>query len=285
MGLLEGKVAIVTGAARGIGRAEALCLAAEGAKVVVNDLGGEWDGAGSDARPAERVVAEIAEAGGVAVPSFESVSDFAAARRIVDGAVTAFGRLDLLVNNAGFVRDRMLFNMSEEDFDAVVAVHLKGTFCMARWAAAYFREARHGGSIVNTASQAGLTGNVGQSNYSAAKGGIASMTLTWAHELRKYGVIVNAIAPTARTRMTERTFGAITVPEGEFDAAAPENVAPLVAYLGSDDARRRDITGCVFNVRGGDVEVFEGWRTVKSIQQDGRWTAPALAARMPELFS
>jgi NAD(P)-dependent dehydrogenase (short-subunit alcohol dehydrogenase family) len=285
MGWLDGKVAIVTGAGRGIGRAEALCLAGEGAKVIVNDLGGEWDGVGSDRRPAQLVVDEIRSAGGMAAASFESVCDFAAAKRIVDAAVAEFGRLDILVNNAGFVRDRMLFNMSEEEFDGVVAVHLKGTFCMARWAAAHFREAGHGGSIVNTTSQAGLTGNVGQTNYSAAKGGIAIMTLTWAHELRKYGVIVNAIAPTARTRMTERTFGAIAVPEGEFDAAAPENVAPLVAYLGTDDARRRDLTGYVFNVRGGDVEVFEGWRTVKGIHQNERWTVEALAARIPGLFS
>ncbi len=285
MGLLEGKVAIVTGAGRGIGRGEALCLGAEGAKVVVNDLGGEWDGTGRDQRPAELIAAEIRAAGGTAVANYDSVSDFEAARRIVDQAVREFGRLDLLVNNAGFVRDRMLFNMSEEEFDSVVGVHLKGTFCMGRWAAAYFREAKHGGSIVNTTSQAGLTGNVGQSNYSAAKGGIAIMTLTWAHELKKYGVLCNAIAPTARTRMTEKTFGTIGVPAGEFDAAAPENVAPLVAYLGTDDARAREITGVVFNVRGGDVEMFEGWRTVKGISNDRRWTVAALAARVPELFA
>jgi NAD(P)-dependent dehydrogenase (short-subunit alcohol dehydrogenase family) len=284
MGLLDGKVAIVTGAGRGIGRAEALCLAAEGAKVVVNDLGGEWDGTGRDERPARRVVDEVRDAGGMAIPNYDSVCNFDGARRIVDAAVTEFGRLDLLVNNAGFVRDRMLFNMSEEEFDSVVEVHLKGTFCMARWAARYFRETKQGGSIVNTTSQAGLTGNVGQTNYSAAKGGIAIMTLTWAHELRKYGVICNAIAPTARTRMTEGTFGAIEVPAGAFDAAAPANVAPLVAYLGSDDARRRDITGCVFNVRGGDVELFEGWRTVRGIQKDGRWSPCELVERMPDLF-
>jgi NAD(P)-dependent dehydrogenase (short-subunit alcohol dehydrogenase family) len=284
MGLLDGKVAIVTGAGRGIGRAEALCLAAEGAKVVVNDLGSAWDGSGDDRRPAQVVADEIRAAGGMAVASGESVCDFAGAKRIIDAALGAFGRLDLLVNNAGFVRDRMLFNMSEEEFDAVVAVHLKGTFCTARWAAAYFRETRQGGSIVNTTSQAGLTGNVGQTNYSAAKGGIASMTLTWAHELRKYGVICNAIAPTARTRMTESTFGTIPVPAGEFDAAAPENVAPLVAYLGTDAAREREITGYVFNVRAGDVERFEGWRTVRGIQTAGRWTVAELAARMPELL-
>lgn len=285
MGLLDGKVAIVTGAGRGIGRGEALCLAAEGAKVVVNDLGGEWDGTGADERPAQLVVDEIRAAAGVAIPSFESVCNFQAAKRIVESTVSEFGRLDILVNNAGFVRDRMLFNMTEEEFDAVVEVHLKGTFCMARWAAAYFREAKQGGSIINTTSQAGLTGNMGQTNYSAAKGGIAVMTLTWSHELRRYGVICNAIAPTARTRMTEKTFGAIEVPDGEFDVAAPENVAPLVAYLGTDEARAREITGYVFNVRGGDVELFEGWRTQKGIQRDGRWTVRELVDRVPELFS
>jgi NAD(P)-dependent dehydrogenase (short-subunit alcohol dehydrogenase family) len=285
MGLLDGKVAIVTGAGRGIGRGEALCLASEGAKVVVNDLGGEWDGTGSDERPAASVVEEIQAAGGVAIPNYESVCDFEGARRIVDSAIGEFGRLDLLVNNAGFVRDRMLFKMSEEEFDAVVAVHLKGTFCMGRWAAAYFRDAKHGGSIVNTTSQAGLTGNVGQTNYSAAKGGIAVMTLTWSYELRKYDVICNAIAPTARTRMTERTFGAMEVPEGEFDEAAPENIAPLVVYLGSDEARARDISGYVFNVRAGEVELFNGWRTGRGIDKDGRWTAAELVERMPELFT
>jgi len=284
MGLLDGKVAIVTGAGRGIGRGEALCLAAEGAKVVVNDLGGEWDGTGQDDRPAGLVVEEIRKAAGVAIPNFASVADFEAARGIVDLAVTEFGRLDLLVNNAGFVRDRMLFKMTEEEFDAVVNVHLKGTFCMARWAAAYFREAGHGGSIVNTTSQAGLSGNLGQTNYSAAKGGIAIMTLTWAYELRKYDVICNAIAPTARTRMTEKTFGAVEAPEGEFDEAAPENVAPLVAYLGTDAARGREFTGNIFNVRGGDVELFEGWKTVKGIERAGRWTVAELVERVPELF-
>jgi NAD(P)-dependent dehydrogenase (short-subunit alcohol dehydrogenase family) len=284
MGLLDGKVAIVTGAGRGIGRGEALCLASEGARVVVNDLGGEWDGTGRDERPAQQVVDEIRQAGGTAVASFESVSDFDGARRIIDTAVREFGRLDLLVNNAGFVRDRMLFKMTEEEFDAVVTVHLKGTFCTSRWAAVYFREAQHGGSIVNTTSQAGLSGNVGQSNYSAAKGGIAIMTLTWAQELRKYDVICNAIAPMARTRMTEGTFGPMEVTAGKFDADAPENIAPMVAYLGSDDARQRAITGRVFHVWGSEVKIFEGWRTGKGIETAGRWTPAALLGRVPELL-
>ena len=283
MGILEGKVAIVTGAGRGIGRGEALLLAQEGARVVVNDLGVEFDGEGSDRKIASVVVEEIRKAGGEAVANFESVIDFHGGKNIVDSAIHAFGKLDILVNNAGFVRDRMIFKMSEEEFDAVVAVHLKGTFNCGRWACAYFRERNQGGRIINTTSAAGLAGNVGQTNYAAAKAGIAIMTLVWSLEMEKYGVTCNAIAPSARTRMTETTFGEFE-PEspGAFDFAAPENIAPLVAFLASDDAQH--ISGRVFGVQGGDIDLYQVWQARKSISKEGRWTATELSKRIQELL-
>jgi len=282
MGTLDGKVAIITGAGRGIGRAEALLLALEGAKVVVNDLGVEFDGEGSDRKVADQVVEEIREAGGQAVANYDSVSDFQAAKNIIDTAVNEFGQLDILVNNAGFVRDRMVFKMSEEEFDAVVGVHLKGTFNCGRWACVYFRERNAGGRIINTSSAAGLVGNVGQTNYAAAKAGIAIMALTWSLEMEKYGVTVNAIAPTARTRMTEMTFGDIEAEEGEFDFASPENIAPLVAYLASDDAQ--EITGKIFGVQGGDIDIYESWQVKKSISKEGRYSVEDLKDKIKDLF-
>lgn len=282
MGTLEGKVAIVTGAGRGIGRSEALLFGREGARVVVNDLGVEFDGEGSDRQVADQVVEEIRASGGQAVANYDSVSDFQAAKNIINTAVREFGQLDILVNNAGFVRDRMVFKMSEEEFDAVVGVHLKGTFSCGRWACAYFRERNGGGRIINTTSAAGLVGNIGQTNYAAAKAGIAIMTLTWALEMERYGVTVNAIAPSARTRMTEMTFGDIEAEEGEFDFASPENIAPLVAYLASDDAQR--ISGKIFGVQGGDIDLYEPWKVKRSISKEGRFSVDELKEKIKELL-
>ncbi|HUT51999.1 MAG TPA: SDR family NAD(P)-dependent oxidoreductase [bacterium] len=281
MGLLDGKVAIVTGAGRGIGRAEAMLLAAEGAKVVVNDLGVELDGSGRDQSVAQKVADEIMAAGGDAVSNQESVSDHEAARLIVEQAISSFGRLDIVVNNAGITRDKMVYNMEEAMFDAVVAVHMKGTFNLGKWACRYFREKGEGGRIINTTSAAGLVGNVGQTNYGAAKAGIAAMTLIWAREMGKYSVTVNAIAPAARTRMTLAAFGDLTPEEGEFDAMAPENVAPLVAYLAS--AAAAEVTGQVIGVSAGDIEIFEPWKPIKSISKEGRWTVAELTEKMKEI--
>jgi NAD(P)-dependent dehydrogenase (short-subunit alcohol dehydrogenase family) len=278
MGVLDGKVAIVTGAGRGIGRAEAMLLAAEGAKVVVNDLGVELDGSGRDQSVAQTVVDEIRKAGGDGAANQESVADHAAAERIIEQAIKTFGRLDIVVNNAGITRDKMVYNMEEAMFDAVVAVHLKGTFNMGKWACRYFREKGEGGRIINTTSAAGLVGNVGQTNYGAAKAGIAAMTLIWAREMGKYHVTVNAIAPAARTRMTMAAFGDLTPEAGEFDAMAPENVAPLVAYLASDAAA--EVTGQVIGVSAGDIEIFEPWKPDKSISKEGRWTVAELTEKM-----
>ncbi len=285
MGVLEGKVAVVTGAARGLGRSHALALAGEGAKVVVNDLGAELDGTGKSRDPADNVVKEIKDAGGVAVASYESVADFQGAKRIIDCAIDSFGKLDILVNNAGFVRDKIAFNMSEEDWDAVIAVHLKGTFNCGRWACSYFREqSKEGklenGRIISTTSHSGLLGNVGQANYGAAKAGIAALTKIWALEMERYKVTCNAIAPMARTRMTEISLPPPTA-EGQFDEFAPENVSPLVVYLASDQAQK--ITGRVISIRGGKLELFQPWHIDKSIDIGTRWTVNEIGQRIHEL--
>jgi NAD(P)-dependent dehydrogenase (short-subunit alcohol dehydrogenase family) len=287
MGLLDGKVAIVTGAGRGLGRSHALALAREGARVVVNDAGRELDGTGGGRAPADEVVRQIVAAGGGAMANYEDVADFDAARRIIDSALDSFGRLDILVNNAGIVRDRISFNMSEEDFDAVVAVHLKGTFNCGRWACASFRQqSKEGklerGRIISTSSHSGLLGNVGQSNYGAAKAGIAAMTIIWSMEMGRYNVTCNAIAPMARTRMTEANIGPPPA-DGPFDEYAPENVSPLVVYLASEQAQH--ITGRVFSIRGGKLEAFEPWQIGKSIDIGRRWTADEIARRIDELGS
>jgi len=286
MGALEGKVAIVTGAGRGIGRGEALLLAAEGARVVVNDLGGEWDGTGADNRPAQQVVDEIKAAGGDAVANYDNVADWAGAERLVKQAIDAFGTLDVLVNNAGILRDRMLFNMSEAEWDAVITVHLKGHAAPTRHACGYWRERSKAGDAVNasvvcTSSTSGLLGNAGQSNYGAAKAGIAAFAQIISMEMARYGVRVNAIAPAARTRMTESTFGEIKS-AGPFDEWAPENVAPLVGFLASDDAA--GITGQVFYVAGGTVQLYQGWGPVGEAKKDDRWTVAELAKEVPALF-
>jgi NAD(P)-dependent dehydrogenase (short-subunit alcohol dehydrogenase family) len=292
MGMLDGKVAIVTGAGRGLGKAHALFLAKAGAKVVVNDLGGAADGSGSSATPAEEVVAEIKKAGGDAIASPESVTGWDSSKKIIDLAISKFGRLDILVNNAGFLRDRMTFKMTEQEFDAVIQVHLKGTFNCGKWAITYFYEQSKAGKkvagrIINTVSHAGLGGNAGQPNYGAAKGGIAALTMVWGREMAKYGVTANAIAPMARSRMTlgsEMTKGIMgeAAPKEGFDKWAPENLSPLVVYLGSDQAG--DITGRIFTVTGGKVQVFVPWTPGKSIDLgDKRWTEQELHKRIREL--
>ena len=288
--ICNGRVVIVTGAGRGIGRAHALEFARQGARVVVNDLGAALDGAGISARPAEEVVEEIRVGGGEAVASFEDVADWESARRIVGQALDTFGRLDVVVNNAGFVRDRMFVNAAEDEWDAVVKVHLKGHFCVSRWAAAHWRDRAKAGDdndarIINTSSGAGLLGSVGQAAYSAAKGGILSLTLVQAAELGRYGVTVNAIAPAARTRMTEEVFAAtMTKPEGDdFDAMAPENVSPLVVWLGSPESA--GVTGRVFEVEAGRIGIADGWQHGPTFDKGARWDPAEIGPAVKDLLA
>ena len=283
---LEGKVAIVTGAGRGIGRAHALALAEAGAKLVVNDLGAAVSGEGSDETPAQQVVREIEVAGGEAVANGENVADFAGAGRMVDQAIERFGRLDILINNAGILRDRMLVNMTEDEWDAVIAVHLKGHFAPTRHAAAHWRErskegAEVRGRVINTSSPSGVFGNVGQTNYGAAKAGIAGFTIIAAQELQRYGVTVNCLAPNARTRMTEDTFD-MSAPEDGFDPLDPANMSPLVVALCADEAQ--EITGQVFHVWGGAINALQGWTAGELFASDERWEADALLGALVERF-
>jgi NAD(P)-dependent dehydrogenase (short-subunit alcohol dehydrogenase family) len=287
MNQLEGRVAIITGAGRGIGREHALLFASEGAKVVVNDLGGSPEGTGSDASPADEVVAEIEAMGGEAIANHDDVTDFEAAKRMIDSAVEAFGDLHVLVNNAGILRDRMLTNMTEAEWDAVIAVHLKGHFAPMRHAAAYWREKAKAGdevkaSVINTSSTSGLFGNIGQTNYGAAKMGIAALTIIGNSELKRYGVRVNAIAPAARTRLTQDLGGASSkpVPEGEFDRMSPANISPWVGYLATEGC---PINGRNFLVYGGTVELFQPFAVVDKISKDGRWSLEELAEAGPKL--
>jgi len=259
--LCEGRIAIVTGAGRGIGREHALSLAAHGAKVVVNDLGGSVDGTGGDLSPAQQVVEEIKGMGGEAVANGDSVSSWEGAQRLINTAVETFGDLHAVVNNAGILRDRMLTNMTEEEWDAVINVHLKGTFAPSRWAAAYWREqAKAGkpvdGRIINTTSVSGIYGNPGQTNYGAAKAGIASFTNIAALELARYGVTVNAVAPVALTRMTEG-LGPAPETDEEREMRSPRWIAPIVTWLAS--AESKDVTGRVFEASGNVLAIAEGW--------------------------
>ncbi|MFF0524129.1 SDR family oxidoreductase [Actinomadura nitritigenes] len=284
--IADGRVVIVTGAARGIGREHALEFARHGARVVVNDLGAQVDGTGSSSGPAGEVVDEIRAMGGEAVADGTDVSDFEGARRLVASTVERFGDLHVLVNNAGILRDRMLVNMSAEEWDAVIAVHLRGTFAPLRHAAAYWRERHKAGHevdarVINTSSSSGIYGNAGQGNYGAAKAGIAALTVIAARELGRYGVTVNAVAPAALTRMTENLVPGRERPGEGFDPADPSNIAPLVVWLASPGAR--GITGRVFNVRGGRISVAEGWRAGPVVDKGARWDPHELDDVIPAL--
>ena len=291
MGALDGRVAIITGAGRGLGREHALLFAAEGAKVVVNDLGGEADGSGDDATPAQQVVAEIHAMGGEAIANGDNVSDWDGAQRLVQMAIETFGDLHVLVNNAGILRDRVVVNMTEAEWDAVISVHLKGHFCPTRMAAAYWREQSKAGnavnaSIIHTSSTSGLLANPGQANYGAAKSGIATLSQICAKELIRYGVRSNAIAPAARTRLTEATPGlgeAVKVPEdaAAFDTWNPANVSPFVAYLATADC---PFNGEAFLVQGGVVQRFRPWWLAEKIDKGDRWTVAELAERASALL-
>jgi NAD(P)-dependent dehydrogenase (short-subunit alcohol dehydrogenase family) len=287
MGICEGRVAIVTGAGRGIGREHALELARQGARVVVNDLGGSAGGEGRDASPAQSVVEEIKGLGGEAIVNGADVSDWEQAGQLVRAAVDAFGTLDVLVNNAGILRDRMFVNSSVEEWDAIMRVHLRGHFCPARHAAAWWRDRSKAGQpvaarIINTSSGAGLQGSVGQSNYAAAKAGIAALTLVQAAELGRYGVTANALAPSARTRLTETVFpDMMKKPETGFDAMDPANIAPIVAWLASEESG--DVTGRVFEIEGGKLSIADGWRTGPMLDRKGRWNPAELGDAVREL--
>ncbi|QZT64320.1 SDR family oxidoreductase [Mycolicibacterium austroafricanum] len=288
MGMLDGRVAVITGAGRGIGREHALLFAAQGAAVVVNDLGGSNTGEGADAGPAHEVVAEITANGGRAVANTDSVADWDGAKRVVQQAIDEFGRLDVLVNNAGILRDAFIAGMAEDQWDAVINVHLKGHFAMLHHAAAYWKEQSKAGdqptaAVINTASGSGVTlPNAGQANYGAAKAGIAALTLIAAEELERYGVRVNAIAPIARTRLTLATpgMGALMAEpdDGELDLFAPANISPLVGYLASEKC---PVTGKVYAVQGGAISLLQGWQDVETIETDKVWELDDIAARLP----
>jgi NAD(P)-dependent dehydrogenase (short-subunit alcohol dehydrogenase family) len=288
-GICESRVVIVTGAGRGIGRAHAIEFAREGARVVVNDLGAEVDGTGSSTGPTGEVVDAIRSMGGEAVANGDDVSDPAGAERLVATAITAFGALDVVVNNAGILRDRMVVNMTVDEWDAVMAVHLRGTFLTTHHAATYWRERAKAGAgndarIINTSSGSGLIGNIGQSNYGAAKAGIAAFTRIVAAELAHYGVTVNAVSPSARTRMTEAgRIGQTHFDDDEFDPYAPDNIAPLVVWLGSSQSA--GVTGRVFNVVGGRVGIMENWHEGAYADKGARWEPGELGAVVPDLLA
>jgi len=294
MALLDGRVVIVTGAGGGIGREHALAFAAEGARVVVNDIGVGLDGSpAGGGSAAQNVVDEIVAAGGEAVANGSNVANWGQAEALIQQAVDTYGTLDVLVNNAGIVRDRMFANATEEEFDAVTAVHLKGHFATMKHAAAYWRGKVKAGEaspdsldarIINTSSGAGLQGSVGQANYSASKAGIAALTLVAAAEMGRYGVSVNAIAPSARTRMTETVFADMMATQGQdFDAMAAENISPLVVWLGSVESR--DVTGKMFELEGGKIRIAEGWAHGPQIDKGAKWDPAELGPVVSDLLA
>jgi NAD(P)-dependent dehydrogenase (short-subunit alcohol dehydrogenase family) len=288
MGICDGRVVIVTGGARGIGREHSLAFAREGAKVVVNDLGGKTDGTGTDASAADQVVQEIRRAGGEAIANGADVADWDATRALVEQAVSTFGRLDVVVNNAGILRDRMFVNTSIEEWDLIMRVHLRGHFCTSRHAAAYWRDRVKAGDkiaarIINTTSGAGLQGSIGQSNYVAAKAGIAGLTLNQAAELARYGVTANCIAPSARTRLTEGVFAdKMKEVAAGFDVQDPANISPIVVWLGS--AESSGVTGKCFEVEGGKLSIADGWRTGPAADKGGKWEPSELGKTVAELI-
>ena len=289
MGICENRTVIITGAARGLGRAYALAFAAEGANVVVNDIGTSLGGEGRDTSAADGVVAEIIAAGGKAIANYEDVTDWDAAGRIVAATSNAFGDLHVVVNNAGSVRDRMFVSATIEEWDATMHVHLRGHFCISRHAVNYWRAKQKDGRdpdarIINTTSGAGLQGSIAQAAYSTAKGGIASLTLVQAAELGRYGITANALAPSARTRMTEQAFADKMATQGaEFDVMDPANIAPAVVWLGS--AESRDVTGCVFELEGGKIMIEDGWREGPVVDKGARWAPAEVGAAVERLLA
>ncbi len=289
-GICAGRVVIITGGGRGIGRGHATLFAREGARVVVNDWGAEVDGSGGASGPASEVVDEIRAAGGEAIANSEDVADWQAAKRLVDAALETYGRLDVVVNNAGILRDRMLVNMQEREWDEVIRVHLKGTAAVSHWAAAHWRERSKAGlandaRIINTSSGSGLYGNPGQSNYGAAKAGIAAFTIIAALELERYGVTVNAIAPAARTRMSPPggRIRSVEIPETRFDPYQPDNIAPVVVWLGSGESDA--VNGRIFGIAGGEIYIGEGWQPGAQIDKGERWSPDELGSVISKLLA
>ncbi|HWE55513.1 MAG TPA: SDR family oxidoreductase [Acidimicrobiales bacterium] len=290
-GICEGRVVVITGAGRGIGREDALEFARQGARVVVNDLGAEVDGTGTSSSPAHDVVEEIKSLGGEAIANGDDVSDTEGAARLVQSAIDTFGGLDTLVNNAGILRDRMLVNMTVDEWDAVIKVHLRGTYAPTHAALQYWRDRSKAGQtndarIINTTSPSGIYGNIGQTNYGAAKAGIAAFTVIAAMEVGRYGVTVNAIAPAALTRMTENLGGGglrAEVPADQWNPSGAENIAPITVWLGSNESGA--VTGRVFNVRGGHISVAEGWVAGPGIDKEGRWDPAELTELVPDIVA
>ena len=288
MGICENRTVIITGAARGLGRAYALAFAAEGANVVVNDIGTSLNGEGRDTSAADGVAAEIVAAGGKAIANYEDITDWDAAKRIVDAAVAAFGDLHVVVNNAGIVRDRMFVSATLEEWDATMHVHLRGHFCLSRHAVDYWRARQKEGHkvdarIINTSSGAGLQGSIAQAAYATAKGGIAALTLVQAAELGRYGITANALAPSARTRMTEQAFADKMATEGQaFDVMDPANIAPTVVWLGS--AESAHVTGCVFELEGGKIMLEDGWREGPQVDAGKQWDPSDVGAAVDKLL-
>ncbi|MFZ4110155.1 MAG: SDR family oxidoreductase [Polymorphobacter sp.] len=289
MGICDNRTVIITGAAGGLGRAYALAFAAEGASVVVNDIGTSLSGEGRDTSAADAVVAQIIASGGKAIANYEDITDWDAAKRIVDAAVAAFGGLDVIVNNAGIVRDRMFVSATLDEWDATMRVHLRGHFCLSRHAVDYWRGQQKAGHpvdarIINTSSGAGLQGSIAQSAYSTAKGGIAALTLVQAAELARYGITANALAPSARTRMTEQAFADKMATGGQaFDVMDPANIAPTVVWLGS--ALSAHVSGCVFELEGGKIILEQGWDLGPGVDAGARWNPADVGAAVDDLLA